>query len=835
MYATQEDRVGLLEALSSHSSGLRLLEFDLSCDRDHDSLHAGPWARIQELLREGRWLLYCTLPASTFSRSRHHRPGPPPLRSHEHPYGFPWLRQSFAQQVHLDNDFIFQAVASAHVCFDFGSFFVFDHPERLGVAHDQVLPASPWEWAEVLDLISRGAVTFALCQCHYGALTSKPTRFLSNLPSWRAAVPHFPGLPSLDDGRYRGPLPPRCGHKHADLLRSQPSGWQSGNIARFTPELCAFVARAALAVAPQEKGAQHSPPATTDKPPAAKNLSSPPSESASPRSAAGVSSGMVTGEAASSADPESFASSLLKAGVELTRSHLLELYKLLPREKPPRSQDRPEPGTSFSIGCYYHAGSVGLRHHTKLLPNCSRLLCAYWKQVLPLHTFTTITLLEDVQTPLHRDGRNGSTHNAILAVSDFEQGGLWLEDEHGDETRLLDGQELRGKVHQITKDPFVFEARDRYHCTEPWKGHRLVMVAFTVPGYEKLESSDLALVRDLGFVLDGKSQLEGKAVAFRPELCCNRGNPINVMWAGDESPFTDGFGLCSPSRWVPSARGQGLPEPARRLAAAMHKLVKSFVLRVLPNVERTAMELVLGRFTSSPFAERDMTQLRQQWVGLLGDSGGHDLLVVPERQPFYLPALARTAELLGDPDWEVITQGEDNFCTGVPLGCDEVLPQVPQVFDFKHKSRTLDESEFDWDRTNYKSAHEFEGPLLEKFREEEQLGRMFPTTLGALKEQFGSERIRIASLGAIGKPDGTARPIHDGTHGVQVNNAIRIESQQAVPGPAELSFVVDEPIRRGEVPFCISADVSAAHRLSKVRRRDWPYLACRMIRHPRCG
>ncbi|CAE7381135.1 unnamed protein product, partial [Symbiodinium sp. CCMP2456] len=516
-----------------------------------------------------------------------------------------------------------------------------------------VLPASPWEWAEVLDLIPRGAVTFALYQCHYGALTSKPTRFLSNLPSWRAAVPHFPGLPSLDDdGRYRGPLPPRCGHKHADLLRSQPNGWQSGNIARFTPELCSFVARAALAVAPQEKGAQHSPPATTDNTPAAKNLSSPPSESASLLSAAGASSGMVTGEAASTADPESFASSLLKSGIELTRNHLLDLYKLLPREKPPR------------------------------------LLCAYWKQVLPLLNFTTITLLEDVQTPLHRDGRNGSTHNAILAVSDFEQGGLWLEDEHGDETRLLDGQELRGKVHQITKDPFVFEARDRYHCTEPWKGHRLVMVAFTVPGYEKLESSDLALVRDLGFVLDGKSQLEGKAVAFRPELCCNRGNPINVMWAGDE--------------WVPSARGQGLPEPARRLAAAMHKLVKSFVLRVLPNVERTAMELVLGRFTSSPFSERDMAQLRQQWVGLLGDTGGHDLLVVPERQPFYLPALARTAELLGDPDWEVITQGEDNFCTGVPLGCEEVLPQVPQVFDFKHKSRTLDESEFDWDRTNYK-------------------------------------------------------------------------------------------------------------------------------------
>ena len=319
-----------------------------------------------------------------------------------------------------------------------------------------------------------------------------------------------------------------------------------------------------------------------------------------------------------------------------------------------------------------------------------------------------------------------------------------------------------------------------------------------------------------------------RAIAFRPELCGNNGVPVRVSWAGSEGPLTDGFGLCSPSRWTPSARGARLGETAQRFASAMRTLMKSFVLRVIPDVERSAMELVLGRYTSSPFSEKDMSQLRHQWVSLLGDSQGFDLLEVPERQPFFLPALARTAELLEDPDWEIVTQGNDNFCTGVPLGCEEVLPQVPQVFDFKYKSRTLDESEYDWDRSNYQSAREFEAPLHEKFKEEERLGRMFPTTLGALKEQFGTERIRIASLGAIGKPDGGARPIHDATHGVQVNNAIKIESQQAVPGPADLSYVVEEPIRRGEVPFCVSADVTAAHRLSKVRRQDWPYLACRV-------
>ena len=200
--------------------------------------------------------------------------------------------------------------------------------------------------------------------------------------------------------------------------------------------------------------------------------------------------------------------------------------------------------------------------------------------------------------------------------------------------------------------------------------------------------SDLSLMV-LGFHINRKAAEVDRAIPFRPELCGNNGSPIKVSWAGSEGPLTDGFGLC------PSARGARLGETARRFASAMHTLVKSFVLRVIPDPERSAMELVLGRYTSSPFSEKDMSQLRQQWVSLLGDSRGFDLLEVPERQPFFLPALARTAELLEDPDWEIVTQGNDNFCTGVPLGCEEVLPQVPQVFDFKYKSRTLDESEYD--------------------------------------------------------------------------------------------------------------------------------------------
>ena len=104
---------------------------------------------------------------------------------------------------------------------------------------------------------------------------------------------------------------------------------------------------------------------------------------------------------------------------------------------------------------------------------------------------------------------------------------------------------------------------------------------------------------------------------------------------------------------------------------------------------------------------------------------------------------------------------------------------------------------------------------------------MFPTTLGALRQEYPPERIRVASMGAIVKPDGSVRPIHDGTHGVGVNNEIRLENQLAVPGPAEMAFAVRHSGALQEIPLAVSADVSSAHRLYKHRRSDWPLMACR--------
>ena len=73
--------------------------------------------------------------------------------------------------------------------------------------------------------------------------------------------------------------------------------------------------------------------------------------------------------------------------------------------------------------------------------------------------------------------------------------------------------------------------------------------------------------------------------------------------------------------------------------------------------------------------------------------------------------------------------------------------------------------------------------------------------LGALQEEYPADKIRVASMGAIEKPDGSVRPVHDGTHGVLVNNGIHLVNHVSVPGPAEMAFAVRQA-RRSERSHC---------------------------------
>ena len=82
------------------------------------------------------------------------------------------------------------------------------------------------------------------------------------------------------------------------------------------------------------------------------------------------------------------------------------------------------------------------------------------------------------------------------------------------------------------------------------------------------------------------------------------------------------------------------------------------------------------------------------------------------------------------------------------------------------------------------------------------------------------------------KGDSTFRIIHDGTHGVHVNNETQPRDQIRMPGPAEERRLMQHASSFGTVHFfALQADVRKAHRRFLNRRSDWGLQTCR-IRSP---
>ena len=321
-------------------------------------------------------------------------------------------------------------------------------------------------------------------------------------------------------------------------------------------------------------------------------------------------------------------------------------------------------------------------------------------------------------------------------------------------------------------------------------------------------------------------QVEGTAsdqdIPFDAKTSACFGQPMVCAYRGWNKEFTDGFGLCSPGRWHHKARGRLHDVGAKTLASKIKTLVHAFLQEQLGDVRQAMFKLALGRFESSPWSSGGLERLRRDVAALLAQPD--DALVRAQGQPFFLSMLAQGLREFKDPDWEILVQAEDSFSTGVPVGYKHVLSRTPQVFRKRLKFRKLDQTPFEAVMANYSSAELSSDQLAEKFRKDEVAGW---TTLGAARQEYGHDRVLVAAMGAIQKPDGSVRPLHDGTHGVNLNNSIRIEDRPEVPGPAEVLELVRMAKESGESVFCICADISHAHRRVLIRASDWGLLGCR--------
>lgn len=321
-----------------------------------------------------------------------------------------------------------------------------------------------------------------------------------------------------------------------------------------------------------------------------------------------------------------------------------------------------------------------------------------------------------------------------------------------------------------------------------------------------------------------KTPSSNKGDSFDVTICGNSGKPLEVEWDGRTREFTDGFGLCSPTRWPPSARGTKRAAIQQKLAEDTFFILAEAVKSSIPDMRNMAFRLVTGNLKASPFSETAMAEVRRRWAELLRDP--KDALVVDSGQPFYLRGMAQWLEVFEDPDVGWLVDKEDSFSSGIYVGVDKPLPRSPQVFPEKVTSRKLDDTEFNPMASNYQSAQMTASELEKKFREEELLGRMVPTKEAVARSTYG-DKLRVASMAAIVKPDGGIRPLHDGAHSVMVNHAIKYRDQLQLPGPPEVAAVVRESLESGEAAFCVSADIKSAHRLVRVREADWGYLGCK--------
>ena len=224
---------------------VELHEFDIERSPQHDLTDTALWDKIFDTLKEGNWVLIVSPPCNTFSRARfqnRRHPGPKPLRTRMWPRGFPWLSAAHRAKVDEANSFVDRCIHACQLVSESGGYFLLEHPEDLGTVEGEQ-PGSIWQWPEVLELIPCcNAVSFAIHQCHFGAPTPKPTRFMTNIEvsdkRCHIALPKFDRF-----GFYKGPLPKQCGHHHTQtLIGKTNSTWNTAPSAAYPPGLCQFIA-----------------------------------------------------------------------------------------------------------------------------------------------------------------------------------------------------------------------------------------------------------------------------------------------------------------------------------------------------------------------------------------------------------------------------------------------------------------------------------------------------------------------------------------------------------------------------------------------------------------
>ena len=219
---------------------------------------------------------------------------------------------------------------------------------------------------------------------------------------------------------------------------------------------------------------------------------------------------------------EELAESYLKAGVMGTVL-VLQLVKTLEEAQQIFSRaSRRRPlgkATSWATGAFTHGGVSGLRDGAKRLPNVTKFLAKFAREVMGVEQFASVALQRNGGGRAHRDFHNRpGSRNWLCPLTSFQDGGLWteLEDEEaskfeGDTVskEVKPGVEIKGKIIKTEKGKtFSFDPM-KWHEVQPHHGERVMMIAHT-PRLSNLSEKEFEHLKDLGFLPFGKEENDVK-------------------------------------------------------------------------------------------------------------------------------------------------------------------------------------------------------------------------------------------------------------------------------------------------------------------------------------
>ena len=185
LFSGPDDREdGIAAFLDADGIGMDCIDLVNEKTVDRDISDDAVWNRLKAVLAAGYYhFVFAGPPCRTFSLARHVRPGPPPLRDRQHPYGFPksqakarGITPGDFEKLRLDNLLAVRTAEACTIMADMGRGFAVEQPALWGDRSKDA--ATMFDLDPFAALQKRGAKIMVLDQCMYGAETTKPTQLL---------------------------------------------------------------------------------------------------------------------------------------------------------------------------------------------------------------------------------------------------------------------------------------------------------------------------------------------------------------------------------------------------------------------------------------------------------------------------------------------------------------------------------------------------------------------------------------------------------------------------------------------------------------------------------